>query len=338
MPFRRLATDAVLVILFAAIFFALGTYTAERINARDMANRDQRIEALRRELVRGLSDVRETHTSGTTGTASEHGEDKAAAVGQATIVEEVKKQLRSEMGLLPVQLLRERRKSFVELYAYDNKGRSSYGTAGYLGNGYFITVKHAVVLLGSDDDLDPRDRRRIVSIKVVFGSHTLPARLVDAGDAAVEVDPGDWAIIKVAEKVDLPPLTPNPDFSYDFADPIFRLGNDYSKGIILSTGYVGQRTSNGLVTCLTDGHPGVSGGGVLDQDGDLVGIPIGRMQGDFRFSFILPLRRDMLRKVPGLQSSLRLAAHRTAERRTRNEEREAQVTTAAGNETARVGR
>ena len=48
--------------------------------------------------------------------------------------------------------------------------------------------------------------------------------------------------------------------------------NDYSKGIILSTGYVGQRTRNGLVTCLTDGHPGVSGGGVLNQEGRLVGM------------------------------------------------------------------
>jgi hypothetical protein len=42
----------------------------------------------------------------------------------------------------------------------------------------------------------------------------------------------------------------------------------------------------------------VSGGGVLDQSGDLVGIPIGRMQGDYRFSFILPLRAEMMRKVP----------------------------------------
>src|SRR5206468_7271301 len=92
-------------------------------------------------------------------------------------------------------------------------------------------------------------------------------------------------------------------FAYEFADPIFRLGNDYSKGIILSTGYVGQRTSTGLVTCLTDGHPGVSGGGVLDQRGDLVGIPIGRMQGDYRFSFILPMRSEMLRKVPVLETT-----------------------------------
>jgi hypothetical protein len=89
----------------------------------------------------------------------------------------------------------------------------------------------------------------------------------------------------------------NTDFAYEFAAPIVRLGNDYSKGIILSTGYVGQRTANGLVTCLTDGHPGVSGGGVLDQAGDLVGIPIGRMQGDYRFSFILPLRAEMIRKL-----------------------------------------
>jgi len=51
------------------------------------------------------------------------------------------------------------------------------------------------------------------------------------------------------------------------------------------------------VTCLTDGHPGVSGGGVLNREGELVGIPIGRMQGDYRFSFILPLRPEMFRKV-----------------------------------------
>jgi hypothetical protein len=44
------------------------------------------------------------------------------------------------MGLLPLQLLRERRSSFVELHTADNTGRTSYGTAGYLGEGYFVTV------------------------------------------------------------------------------------------------------------------------------------------------------------------------------------------------------
>ena len=242
------------------------------------------IEALDRSKL--LRDVAEGRALGDTTTLAD-----------ASVVEEIKRQLQAEMGLMPVRLLRERRESFVELNAVDNFGKTSYGTAGYLGNGYFITVKHGVVALGQENASDPR---RIVSVKLMHKGQSLPARVIDAGDAKVEVDPGDWAILKVKDPVDIPALTLNLDYGFDFADPIFRLGNDYSKGIILSTGYVGQRTTNGLVTCLTDGHPGVSGGGVLDQDGELVGIPIGRMQGDYRFSFILPLRAEMFRKVPGL--------------------------------------
>jgi len=207
-------------------------------------------------------------------------------------VDDIKQQLRTEMGLLPVSLLRERRQSFVEMYSYDATGASNYGTAGYLGHGYFITVKHGVVALG-----DVPAIRKITSIKLMYKGRGIQARVVDAGEAESEVDPGDWAILKVKEDLDLPPLDVNLGYAFDFADPIFRLGNDYSKGIILSTDNIGQRTPNNLVTWLTDGHPGVSGGGVLNGDGQLVGIPIGRMQGDYRFSFILPLRGEMFRKV-----------------------------------------
>jgi S1-C subfamily serine protease len=235
-------------------------------------------------------------TSGRTTIArSELGEATASAVARARMVAQIKQELQSEMGLLPVHLLRDRRSSFVELYSYDSLGKTNYGTAGYLGNGYFITVKHAVVALRDEDERTPG--RRITSVKVMYRGKEVSAKVVDTGDADVEVHNGDWAIIKTRD-LDLPPLHVDSAFAYDFADPIFRLGNDYSKGIILSTGYVGQRTSNGLVTCLTDGHPGVSGGGVLDQRGNLVGIPIGRMQGDYRFSFILPIRAEMLRKLP----------------------------------------
>jgi hypothetical protein len=206
----------------------------------------------------------------------------------------VKRQLQTEMGLLPLTLIRDRRQSFVELYSYDDKGTSSYGTAGYLGNGYFITVKHGVIALGQEGASDPHV---INSIKLMIEGRPISARVVDAGDARVEVDPGDWAILKVRENVDLPALNVGLNYQFEFADPIFRLGNDYSQGIVVSTGYVGQRTPNKLVTCLTDGHPGVSGGGVLNAEGRLVGIPVGRMQGDFRFSFILPLRDEMFQKV-----------------------------------------
>jgi Trypsin-like peptidase domain len=216
------------------------------------------------------------------------------AAQRATIVADVKRQLQTEMGLLPLTLIRDRRQSFVALYSYDDRGASSYGTAGYLGNGYFITVKHGVVALDRDGASDPRV---IDSIQLMIDGRPISARVVDAGDARVEVDPGDWAILEVEENIDLPALAVGLNYPFEFADPIFRLGNDYSKGIVVSTGYVGQRTPEKLVTCLTDGHPGVSGGGVLNAEGRLVGIPVGRMPGDFRFSFILPLREEMFQKV-----------------------------------------
>jgi len=234
-------------------------------------------------------------TSGQTTPRLESGDTGSGGTSRSRMIAEIKKELQHEMGLMPVTLLRDRRASFVELYSYDSLGKTNYGTAGYLGGGYFVTVKHAVVALKDDDDR--QSTRKITSIKIVYKGKEIPARLIDTGDADQEVHSGDWAIIKTKD-LDLPPLHVDSAFSYDFAEPIFRLGNDYSKGIILSTGYVGQRTSNGLVTCLTDGHPGVSGGGVLDQRGNLVGIPIGRMQGDYRFSFILPIRPEMLRKLP----------------------------------------
>jgi hypothetical protein len=223
---------------------------------------------------------------------------EGSAAANARIVAEVKAQLASEMGLVPVSVMRDRRSSFVELYSYDSLGKTHYGTAGYLGHGYFITVKHAVVGLNGGDS---EKAKSIDAVRVVYKGEEIPAKVIDTGDATVEVHRGDWAIIKTRE-VDLPPLRVDLGFSFDFAAPIFRLGNDYSRGIILSNGYVGQRTSNGLVTCLIDGHPGVSGGGVLDQHGDLVGIPIGRLEGDYRFSFLLPIRSEMLRKVPDFAS------------------------------------
>jgi hypothetical protein len=277
----------------AVSFFTLGVTGARRSDAAAQASYQATLAAIRSEVKSELGKRTRSGAvpAGTTGHVG------TAETNRAEMVAEIKEELQAEMGLVPVQLLRDRRTSFVELYSSDNLGKTNYGTAGYLGNGYFITVKHAVVAL--NDSEERASGRKIVSIKVVYRGKEIPAKLVDAGNADAEVQSGDWAIIRTRE-LDLPALHVDAAYAYEFASPIFRLGNDYSKGIILATGYVGQRTSNGLVTCLTDGHPGVSGGGVLDQRGNLVGIPVGRMQGDYRFSFILPLRPEMLRKVPGL--------------------------------------
>ena len=303
MSVRRIAVYAGLTFSLSTLAFSLGSWTAQRSMAQQIADNDARLSALQDNLARGILRSREAAVvpSGTDGQRQPE-IVPAAGEAQSALIDEIKRQLQSEMGLMPVRLLRERRDSFVELNAVDNFGKTSYGTAGYLGDGYFITVKHGVIALG--EQAEGRDAgRRIVSISVRYKNRDLPAAVVDSGDANVEVHAGDWAIIRVRSKVTLPALRIDTAYNYDFAEPIFRLGNDYSKGIILSTGYVGQRTPNGLVTCLTDGHPGVSGGGVLNQQGDLVGIPIGRMQGDYRFSFILPVRSEMFRKIPGLSPS-----------------------------------
>ena len=298
---RLIATTAILAT--AVFFFALGSMLSRRDAAANRASYDAKLDAIRREVRTELGRAGRADAVVPAGTSGQLA--ARADAGRARMVAEIKQQLQSEMGLLPLSLLRDRRSSFVELYSYDNLGKTNYGTAGYLGNGFFITVKHAVVALHDEDDR--QSARRIQSVKVVYRGKEIPAKVIDTGDADVEVHNGDWAIIRTKD-LDLPALRVDAAFAYDFADPIFRLGNDYSKGIILSTGYVGQRTANGLVTCLTDGHPGVSGGGVLDQRGNLVGIPIGRMQGDYRFSFILPIRAEMLRKMPSYEQP-ETAAH-----------------------------
>ena len=298
------------ILATAVSFFTLGVVHSRRADAD--ASYDAQLDAIRDEI--GKTQRTEAAVpAGTTGRLAGRGGSTNAmsdSASRARMVAEIKQELQSEMGLLPVHLLRDRRSSFVELYSYDNLGKTNYGTAGYLGGGYFITVKHAVVALKDEDDR--QSSRRIMSVKIMYRGKEIPARVIDTGDAEQEVHSGDWAIIKT-RNLDLPPLRVDAAFGYDFAEPIFRLGNDYSKGIILSTGYVGAHTANGLVTCLTDGHPGVSGGGVLDQRGNLVGIPIGRMQGDYRFSFILPIRPEMLRKLPSYEQPEPLRAVAAAE-------------------------
>ena len=272
-----------LISVVALLSFTLGGF----MSMRRSDDQDARIDALRAEMAlvsRGVA--------GTSGLLTE-------GAGRASLLEDLKKELKHEMGLMPISLLRARGESFVELYALDNFGHTNYGTAGYLGGGYFITVKHAVIALGAEES----NPRRIERVEVTINGRRVLASVVDAGNAVMEVDAGDWAILKVRQEIGLPSLVVNLMFPFQFATPIVRLGNDYSKGIVLSAGYIGQKLPNRLVTSLTDGHPGVSGGGVLNQEGELVGIPVGRMQGDFRFSFILPVRPEMFRKVPGLAHS-----------------------------------
>jgi hypothetical protein len=290
--FRRRPFFIAVTIGLGSLCFALGAWSSQSRLEKQIADSDASIAELRGQMARAMIETRRARMPRPTGTAGESMTPTSgeAAASRSALVDDIKRQLQSEMGLLPIRVLRERRKSFVEVHAFDEAGKMSYSTAGYLGNGYFITVKHGVIALGDGD-------RKITTVKVMINGKSQPARVIDSGKAKGEVDPGDWAILRVRGEIDLPPLQVDTTYPFEFAEPIFRFGNDYSQGILLSTGYIGQRMDTGLVSALTDGHPGVSGGGVLDEKGNFVGIPVGRMNGDFRFSFILPLRPEMFSKV-----------------------------------------
>ena len=197
------------VLATAVSFYTLGIIHARHSDAIVERAYDAKIDAIRTEVRTELGRSRRTDavvpagTSGQTTRAKDETDVMPAKSARDRMVAEIKQELQSEMGLLPVHLLRDRRSSFVELYSTDNFGKTNYGTAGYLGHGYFITVKHAVVALS--DDADRPNTRKIGAIKIMYGGKELPARLIDTGDAVVEVHPGDWAIIKTKE-VDLPAL------------------------------------------------------------------------------------------------------------------------------------
>ena len=125
--------------------FSMGTwFSRDRIEQRIADNNDA-IAALRDKM------ARDEMSAGlrVLGTAGEKALGRVATDtgSRDRFVEEIKGQLQREMGLVPIRVLRERGASFVRVHAYDQHGGLRYGTAGYLGGGYFITVKHGVLAL-----------------------------------------------------------------------------------------------------------------------------------------------------------------------------------------------
>ncbi len=129
MSVRRPSTYVLLGLLVVAVlFFGLGSYSAEIENQRVLADRDAKIDALRTEVTRALALLRDTqpaHAAATLGTSAPAHEADPKDSGRTAMIDEIKRELQAEMGLVPVRLLRERRQSFVELYSYDNHGHSN---------------------------------------------------------------------------------------------------------------------------------------------------------------------------------------------------------------------
>ena len=160
---RRVVFSTALIAT-AIAFFTLGTMHTRRGDAASRAIYDAKLDAIRAELANAHK-TDAVQPAGTSGRLTRPADAALTPAARARVIAEIKEQLQSEMGLLPVHLLRDRRSSFVELYSSDNLGKTNYGTAGYLGHGYFITVKHAVMALKDDDDR--QGARKITSVKIM---------------------------------------------------------------------------------------------------------------------------------------------------------------------------
>ena len=212
-----MATHRVHVSVVAAALAALPFGLGSHLGARPRVDPQQEVAALRAEMNLLRREFEATPTTRITPTPAVVEAPVFDREQRAAIVADVKRQLQAEMGLLPLSLIRDRRHSFVELQSYDDKGNSNYGTAGYLGNGYFLTVKHGVVAMGQEGAFDPRVMN---SIELVISGRPISASVVDAGDARVAVDSGDWAILEVKEDVDLPAPGDRSAVGGDIARPI----------------------------------------------------------------------------------------------------------------------
>jgi len=208
----------------------------------------------------------------------------------------------NEAGHLSGRSLRNHEKSFVQVYGLYRKDRQNMaiaGTACYLGNRYFLTAKHVVLQQGAPGEPLPKT----TGIDIKLNGEMIPVRLIDSGSTqeADQVDVGDWALLK-AERVPegLIALKPNARYSFAFGERLVRYGNDSNRGIAPAAGYVAQVSEHGWVSWLVDSLPGCSGGGVLNNKDELVGLNGGYLDGSTRLAVIIPIRAEMFRKLPRL--------------------------------------
>src|SRR5437016_11178799 len=109
-----LLTNVILAIAF--VCFSLGTWWSQRAMAKQIADKAARVNALHDEMALNILQFRQAQKPRPLGTGGSSAADRetGGTDSETALVDEVKKQLQSEMGLLPVRLLRQRRNSFVE--------------------------------------------------------------------------------------------------------------------------------------------------------------------------------------------------------------------------------
>ena len=135
---------------------------------RSRASYDAKLDAIRTEVRTRAGQDGPTSRRPPAPAARRRRDDRRRAGGgsRARMVAEIKEQLQTEMGLLPVTCCAIADRASSSCTPTTTRARPTTAPPGYLGGGYFITVKHAVVALHDEDDRP--SARKILSVKVIY--------------------------------------------------------------------------------------------------------------------------------------------------------------------------
>src|SRR5687767_11426920 len=102
-PSRRRVLTVGLVACVVVLSFALGAWSSQRRIELQVAANDAHIAELRDQMARNVLQARrERRPLGTGGLMTR---DSVDGESQSSLIEEIKRQLQSEMGLLPIRVL-----------------------------------------------------------------------------------------------------------------------------------------------------------------------------------------------------------------------------------------
>jgi len=144
-----------------------------------------------------------------------------------------------------------------------------WGTTVSIGDGKWLTAKHMV-----DDAFSIS-----VNGQVAFVDKMGP------NDTSEDMD-DDWAILTSYRTRSVAHT-----FQFEVGDHAFRIGNDHNYGLFIAEGVIGEKTKEGLYPLSCSIAPGASGGGVFNDNGELIGIIV-RRAGDAYLLFV-PLQEVM---------------------------------------------
>ena len=243
MSVRRIVLYAGLTFSLSSLAFSLGSWTAQRSMAQQIADNDARLSALQDNLARSILRTREDAVvpSGTDGQrqpeivpADGDRAERAGRRDQAAAPERDGADAGAPAARAPRELRRAERGRQLRQDQLRHRRLPRRRL-----------LHHRQARRDRARRSRRRARRRAASCRSRFATRTriCPPRSSTAATRTSRCTRATGRSSSVRGKVDLPALRIDTAYDYDFAEPIFRLGNDYSKGIILSTGYVGQRTA-----------------------------------------------------------------------------------------------